>query len=145
MITAWHIFAVSTLITAFCFVLLYAYWSIFPLKPIIEVPNNHLHVKNKVVHEGEALILQYHACKNVAVSGTVTRYLQDRQVVFLPSVESNQPVGCRDYEVPIELPHDLPTDTYKFISTITYKINPIRTETYRFTSDEFQLINAKDD
>lgn len=116
------------------------WWSIQPLRPVLEIPNNKLNVVNKEVKAGDDLILNYHVCKRGNLTGLVTRYIEDNQVIALPDLYSRFPAGCDTYNLPITIPINTPTDMYTFHSSVTYKVSPIKTVTYEFHSDKFKVI-----
>lgn len=115
-------------------------WSLGPFQPIIKIKDNKLGIKNKVVKAGDNLILEYDVCKTARLSATVTRYLADSRLIYLPSIETNSPTGCYHVETPVLIPADTISDTYIFSSTLTYRINPIKIVDYTFSTDEFQVI-----
>lgn len=121
-------------------ILLLMYWSLVPFKPVLEIPDNKLNVVNKEVKAGDDLILNYHVCKRGNLTGLVTRYIEDNQVIVLPDLYSRFPAGCDTYNLPITIPINTPTDMYTFHSSVTYKVSPIKTVTYEFHSDKFKVI-----
>lgn len=134
---AWGALGLTALVT-----LLPLYWSLVPFTPILEIPNNKLGVVNKEVNAGESLILEYYACKNSDMTGLVTRYLEDSQIIALPDVNSRFPKGCDNYRLPVMIPINTPTDYYTFHSQVTYKVSPMKTVTYEFQTDKFK-VNGK--
>lgn len=129
-------FASATAIT-----LLFGYWSLAPYgKDIITVTNNQILVVPRTVRAGEQVELVYTYCKNgKAENGIVSRYLKDEIIYFLPSIVSNVKEGCQDLVVPLDIPKNLPPDTYTYNAEITYKLNPIRSKTYYFVSESFNV------
>jgi hypothetical protein len=120
--------------------MLLMYWSLVPFKPVLEIPDNKLNVVNKEVKAGDDLILNYHVCKRGNLTGLVTRYIEDNQVIALPDLYSRFPEGCATYNIPVTIPINTPTDMYTFHAQVTYKVSPIKTVTYDFYSDEFKVI-----
>lgn len=116
------------------------WWSIQPLRPVLEIPDNKLNVVNKEVKAGDDLILNYHVCKRGNLTGLVTRYIEDNQVIALPDLYSRFPEGCATYNIPVTIPINTPTDMYTFHAQVTYKVSPIKTVTYDFHSDKFKVI-----
>lgn len=128
-------------LTVFLLTLL-LYWSILPLKPILEIPGNKLNVvnKNNEVKAGENLMLQYHVCKRGNGVANITRYLEDAQIITLSDLNSKFPAGCHDYTIPVMIPVNTPTDNYTFHAQITYQVSPIKSVTYEFHTDKFKVI-----
>lgn len=116
------------------------YWSLVPFKPVLEIPDNKLNIVNKEVKAGDDLILNYHVCKRGNLTGLVTRYIEDNQVIALPDLYSRFPEGCATYNVPVTIPINTPTDMFTFHAQVTYKVSPIKTVTYDFHSDKFKVI-----
>lgn len=121
-------------------IMLLVYWALVPFKPVLEIPDNKLNVVNKEVKAGDDLILNYHVCKRGNLTGLVTRYIEDNQVIALPDLYSRFPEGCATYNIPVTIPINTPTDMYTFHAQVTYKVSPIKTVTYDFYSDEFKVI-----
>jgi hypothetical protein len=121
-------------------IILLMYWSLVPFKPVLEIPDNKLNVVNKEVKAGDDLILNYHVCKRGDLTGLVTRYIEDNQVIALPDLYSRFPEGCATYNIPVTIPINTPTDNYTFHAQVTYKVSPIKTVTYDFYSDKFKVI-----
>ena len=121
-------------------ILFLIYWSLVPFKPVLEIPDNKLNVVNKEVKARDDLILNYHVCKRGNLTGLVTRYIEDNQVIALPDLYSRFPEGCAIYNVPVTIPINTPTDMFTFHAQVTYKVSPIKTVTYDFYSDEFKVI-----
>lgn len=134
-VLAWGALALTGLI-----IVLLMYWSLVPFRPILEIPDNKLNVVNKEVKAGENLLLNYHVCKRGNMTGAVTRYIKDSQVIVLADVNSRFPSGCGTYTIPVMIPINTPTDLYTFHAQVTYKVSPIKTVTYDFYTDEFKVI-----
>jgi len=139
MLTAWHTFAIATLVASFVFVAFMLYWTLEPFgKPVIAIEDNKIAIELNVAKPGDTVYLVYSFCKaGTPQTAKVKRYLKDELVYFLPTLDSNVQPGCQHYRVPLEIPRNLPPDTYTYNAEIEYKVNPIKTETYYFTSDKF--------
>ena len=76
---------------------------------------------------------------------TLTRSFQDQITYFMPVQQSNIPKGCNlNYQSVVEIPRNLPTDTYTYVLDFTYQVNPIKTAQYHFESDAFNVKNEKE-
>lgn len=139
MLTLWHAFAVATLASSMAFIAVVLYWTLEPFgKPVISIKNDRIAVEPKVVTAGQTIYLIYSFCKHgKPQSAKVRRYLKDELVYFLPTLESNVQPGCQDHKVGLDIPKNLPPDKYTYNVEIEYRVNPIKTSTYYFTSDEF--------
>lgn len=131
---------ISILITALISTLI-VYWSFEPFgKDIIELKTPMIPMQ-ETVNAGEIVVLQYTFCKNKgAISGVVNRYLKNSVVIFLPQVNTNVPVGCSTYNLPVEIPAFAPTGVFTYNAEVTYHVNPIKTLTYYFQSEPFNVI-----
>lgn len=138
----WHCFSVFTIASALAFVSVTAYWAVTPFGPLVEIPNNLLYVtnENKTVKAGEDLILSYDICRHFNGEAHVTRYLIDNQIITLSDFYASFEKGCTTVTVHVTIPINAPADTYTYKSTVTYKPNPIRTVSYDFWSEKFQVI-----
>ena len=146
MLTVWHVIAIGTLSTAFLLTGLIAYWSLQPFgTPIVEFPEG-LNVTEKEVMSGGSVTIRAPYCKNVKTEATtIARSFQDQITYYIPVQESNIPKGCNlNYTSVLEIPRNLPTDTYTYNLDFTYKVNPIKTVEYHFESDSFKVINVKE-
>lgn len=129
-----------SLLIAFLTVGLALFWIIYPYNPLV--------VKSAVVdpnkvETGDAIFLTIDYCKRAGVGERVNRYLQgNNKVIQLPPVdlEANTSRGCNKVEIPIRLPDDIIPDLYKLHYVVDYKVNPIRTETIEFYSEEFEVV-----
>ena len=145
MFTLWHVIAIGTLVSAFILVGLVAFWSFQPFGTnVIEFPKG-LNVTTPVVKAGDSITIEAGYCKNLRTqSTTLTRSFQDQITYFIPVQQSNVPTGCHpEYKSIIEIPHNLPTDTYTYNITFTYQVNPIKTMEYTFESNQFKVIGEE--
>ena len=139
MLTAWHVFAIATLVSSFAFVSVLLYWTIQPFgKEVVEFPQG-LTVRTERVKPGESIVIHAPYCKNVKTEATIlTRSFQDQITYYIPVQESNVPKGCNlNYISVIEIPKNLPPDTYTYNLNFTFRINPIKTVEYSFESTKF--------
>lgn len=145
MLTCWHVIAIGTLATAFFLIALIAYWSLQPFgTPIVEFPEG-LDVVQKEVKAGESITINAPYCKNSKTATTLTRSFQDKITYFIPVQQANIPKGCNlNYQSVVEIPRNLPTDTYTYVLDFTYQVNPIKTVEYHFESDAFNVVNVKE-
>ncbi len=139
MLTAWHVFVVATLMASGLFVGIIFYWTVQPFgKEVVEFPMG-LTIVNETVKHGESVMIKAPYCKNVKTEATIlTRSFQDQITYYIPVQESNVPVGCNlNYTSVIEIPKNLPPDTYTYNLNFTYRVNPIKTVEYSFESTKF--------
>jgi hypothetical protein len=145
MLTAWHVVAIMTLLSAGALLLLIAYWTLQPFgKEAVEFPQG-LTTTQLQVKAGDAITLEAPYCKNIETQSTmITRWFQDDLTYYLPSQNSNVPTGCNyNYKAVVDIPKNLPADDYTYNISFTYKINPIKSVYYTFQSNRFTVISDK--
>lgn len=129
----WHILTTLIFSSVGLVLLLVIYWTITPLKPVLEITNLEAYViKNSVV-------LDYDYCKNSSQQGFITRYFKDDVLYYMSNLYSNAEKGCGHAKQAIDIPENLPNDTYTFNFEITYQVNPIKSKTYRFATNKFEV------
>ena len=128
LLVAWTALAMTGLLLG-----IILYWSVLPLKPIIEIKNMTAETNNK------SLVLSYDYCKNADNKGLVTRFFKDEILYYMSNIYSNAPAGCNHANQIIDLPENLPPDVYSFNFEITYKVSPIKEKTYRFETNKFEV------
>lgn len=123
----------ATILFAWIFI---QYWPI-----TVIVPNTQPYkVLTKKVKVGEQLIYLVDACKKIAVPSVVSRSFVDG--VTYPSITSinNVSVGCGRTKVSILVPNFIVPGVYHVVLNIQYKINPLRTDTYHFKTETFEVL-----
>lgn len=103
-------------------------WS-FANENVLKVNNAPFPVRTIRQHaeQGGVVILNVDVCKNTDVVGNVrTSFVSSTREVFLPLSKERLPKGCLKQEIPVVIPKDLPTDTYKIKFRATYDINPLK-------------------
>jgi hypothetical protein len=129
----------SVLVASALFTGTILYWTLQPFgREIVEFPQG-LTVVNETVKPGESITIKAPYCKNVKTETTIlTRSFQDQITYYIPVQESNVPIGCHPhYTAVIEIPKNLPPDTYTYNMNFTYRVNPIKTVEYSFESTKF--------
>lgn len=75
----------------------------------------------------DVIILDIDYCKNTDKQANVrASYVSDTSEIFMPITKEQYSKGCFRQNVPIIIPKDLPSDTYKIKFTATYNLNPIK-------------------
>lgn len=114
-----------------------AYWLYYPYQVL--VLKTPIHVVTKTLKPGGLLIYEVEYCKYMNLPAQVTRQLIDTEVHFFPPVTSNLPVGCSKSRRTQELPTLLASDYYHLHITNTYQVNPLRTMTYSWDTEVFEV------
>lgn len=118
---------------------LFGYWS-FGSSDVLEIKNNPVPIRTIRDHPTAdgVVILKVDFCKKLAVPGRVRiSFVSTSREIFLPVVEDREGKTCDEREVPILIPHDTPSDTYRVKYYITYRISPVRAVIEEFESLEF--------
>lgn len=145
MLTLWHFLAVATFATAFAFLLVTIFWTLQAGgKPVVEFPKGVTISSTNpdgIIHAGDTVDIYAPYCKNKHTSATnITRWFQDRIVIYLPALTNNVAVGCADYHTKLELPRILAPDEYTYNLKFDYQLNPTTSKTYTFTSNQFTVV-----
>ena len=80
-------------------------------------------------------------CKNKEIEEDVYGKFIDGVIYSIPENSSSFEVGCYStYILSVTIPDNLPAGTYIYEETIVYRVNPLRTVTYTFTTPEFEVV-----
>lgn len=120
------------------FVLLIAYWLLFPYD-VQEHYKTPYEVLTPQVKNGEELVYKVDFCKFMNADATIHPAIVDGHIVTLPSKDTSLPRGCYELEAHVELP-ELAEGEYKYVETIKYRVNPIRTVSYTYESELFEVV-----
>lgn len=119
--------------------LLIGYWSLFPGE-IIEF-NKQVTVDKKEYRPGDRIVYDLSYCKKVNMTGTVYRSLLNGTRTSFTPMTNSLPVGCRQVKVnDLVIPEYSDEGLYHLEATVEYKVNPIRTFTASWKSEEFKII-----
>lgn len=104
-------------------------------KPISVVP--------PVATSETPVVLSFDYCKNMNASGTIRiSFISQTAEIFQPQNQDTQMKGChQDTRVPILLPPAslVPPGRYRIKFHTVYNINPLKTVTKDFTTEEFTI------
>ncbi len=121
-------------------------WSFAPSRVLV-VKNSPTPVEPPEVKDGEAVALSIDFCKLTNAWGqTEVNLVGDMgaKIAVAWPVDKTEK-GCAFYpKVPVPIPAQTPTDTYKVTFEVCYDVNPLKTNkcTY-FESQKFKVINDK--
>ena len=120
---------------------IFLYWSYQP-DDVLELKDNPVPVRS--IRENPAtdgvVILHFDYCKkNDAVGRVRTSFVSHTRDVFLPVSEDKQEAHCRDLELPVLIPKDLPPDEYVIRFRVEYQVNPITRTIEEFDSEKFKV------
>ena len=98
------------------------------------------YAENSEVPAGGDLVVVRNYCVDRPIRGTVERHIVDGVVWALPATESAPETGCfigRKFLV--DLPDAIPPGEYRYLVSVTYKINPLVTRTVSHPPVHFRI------
>ncbi len=131
------------------FLVLTLYWVGQPYgKPVVEFPQGIQVLRSDgsagpvTVEAGKDVLVQSSYCKNHnTLRTTIRQEFHDDLVFQLPDTTTNAPKGCGvRFSAALKIPTNLPPDTYTLVFTFVYQINPIRSVSYTFETNEFTVV-----
>jgi hypothetical protein len=91
---------------------------------------------------GDPVYVTYDVCVYRPDDATIQWQLTDARIIFFSA--RPQPIlqtGCTVRQVLVEsLPLDITPDTYRFVGTLSVRVNAVRTITYQLQTNEFHVI-----
>jgi hypothetical protein len=119
--------------------LLVLYMAYLMLYPITISTVTNYKILNDKVKQGETITYEIDYCKYSDIQGQRDRAFINDIVYTITPDTTNVPTGCHKAVNTINIPRELPPGVYKVRNTISYRINPFRTEQTSFTSNEFEV------
>lgn len=114
------------------------FWWFFPYKIIKH--NDPYGVVPKENHQGGVLMYEMDYCKYTDVMPTVSRQFVDGIIYVVTASGIGLKKGCGKVTVEIPIPKNLPVGTYHLKTILTYQVNPIRTITSEYVTENFTVI-----
>lgn len=116
------------------------YWQVYPYN-ILEVKEGNYLLDKTVYKQGEDFNIHFEVCKNIDIEEDIYGKFIDGVIYSIPENSSNLKKGCYStYILGVSIPNNLPEGKYIYEETIIYRVNPIRTITYTFTTPEFEVV-----
>lgn len=117
-----------------------AAWLAYVPVTVIKAQTQPYKVLTPVVSTGKTLVYQVDACKYREAVGVIVRSFVDQAGTAypLPSVQGTVRKGCMKTNVSIILPQ-LHKGVWHLTLDVGYKVNPLRTEYYHLTTDDFTI------
>lgn len=134
-----------TIIIAFIFMILYAWFSFYPFQIIEFKQTNpdgtgYYEVITKKVKAGGMFEYQSKFTKLMDLNGTVSCFFLDGIIYKEPSFITNNPMGYNDTIRAKQVPSTLPPGIYRYSCEIFYDMTMHRTIRYQFYTDYFEVI-----
>lgn len=116
------------------------YWQIAPYK-ILEAKEGNYTLDKYEYKKGEDFPIHFEICKNMDIEEDVYGKFIDGVIYSIPENSSDFETGCYStYISSVNIPDNLPAGHYVYEETIIYRVNPIRTVTYTFTTPRFEVV-----
>lgn len=99
-------------------------------------------IKNEPVYTDGVAKLEFDYCKHIDVrNGIIERsFVSSKTEIDNPDVIDPTSKGCYKLEAVVPVPPQARPDTYYIQYRVTYKINPLKTVTQEFRSQNFKVI-----
>jgi len=137
-----NILSYSSILMAFIALIYVAYLLFVP--PQINIANiQPYRILNPQVHAGEVVYYQANLCKFADVSATINRRLAGSYSYNLPDTISNIKSGCRIINVGVVVPEHVLPGRYSLELDLQYKVNFLRTASYNYTTEQFEVLPRK--
>ena len=102
------------------------------------------HVISPFVNQGGGMNYEVEYCSKKELFLVVNRQLENIQTGELwdvPDRAAHISKGCSKEQHNVPIPVKIEAGTYKLQASISIKVNPLRTDTYNFESESFQIGN----
>lgn len=142
-----RIYAITFLAACLLIVGVGGYWYFLQNSNIISniSPVTVVNNGNNVVKAGSTVILERQYCLNTKdYVGEVERQYSNHIIYKVPNtttLNTQRLRGCSARRIAIEVPSNLPSDTYTYDVKITYQINPIKKVVYHMPPVTLVVIN----
>lgn len=117
-------------------------WS-FEATPPLVIKNSPFSTRSIPPDPGvnDVIVLDVDYCKRTSKQGAIrTSYVSKTREIFMAVTKEQYEKGCFRRDIPILIPSDLPTDTYKLKFVATYNLNPLKQNVQvTFESQEFTI------
>ena len=140
-IRMWFIWASLFILTALLGLI--AFWSYYPYKVRIDTVLPYK-VITPVVEAGGSLQYQRHTTKVMDIQGIASCKIIDGIEYQLPTrITTGEPRVDRSIQL-VVIPDQIMPGNYRYVCTVVYRVNPIRTVEYNTTTETFKVVNSKD-
>ncbi len=129
---------VSIIVAVFMFICVstLVYWLVYPYTPMT-IYNVDTHTKE--VEAGGIFEYSVKYCKYMNKPALLDKKFVDGLIFHVPQKILNQPTGCGVDDIAMEVPEFFDGE-YHLDVIVTYQVNPIRTESVSFRTDDFLVV-----
>lgn len=142
----WVVYTNLTIITFG--LLLFGYWYFLDgnivNKVLSKQDNLTYHTTQDTYHKGEEIMIKSTLCKYRPLPATVTMFLTDTISLPYPQKTNNLPTGCNTGKYGVvfaKIPSIAPAGSYHLEGSFTYQVNPVKSITIPFITNEFTIID----
>ncbi len=116
-----------------------SYWLFYPYKTYV-VNSNPLPIISETVKSGQKVTLLFDRCNYTDKVAHIEKQLVGRDIqIDLPTLDRAIGTGCSTKKVDINLPKINNVGLYHIHYKMTWQLNPLRTESIEFDTDDFQI------
>lgn len=132
----------SYIALGFCLIVIgvLIFWGVYPYD-VLDIKNPPVPTNPKQIHAAQLVFLKTNFCKLTNHKGTVQMYLVlETKEILLPVFTDESKKRCEVVDFPFLVPKDLEKGRAHVRFEIVYHVNPIRTVTEVFSSQEFEIL-----
>ncbi len=135
-----HLLTNVTMGLVLLFILYLGFLAFIPVK-VMEAQTQPYKIINKELNPGQTIVYEIDICKYKPLGATVSRQIvgdNNEALVSLTPVSTDVPMGCsKSLSATTRVPDGLPPGKYHIELTLTYRVNVLREEHYRVTTESF--------
>ena len=138
--------------------ILFGYWYFIDgvVNPVITFQSDPLMIATdkSVYHRGDVIYISFSYCKNRLIPASVSWRLVDGQIILFSPVEKSIAIGCYGTQLlssanssvkpyftgTVEIPMNIEPGIWHLEGEVTYVVNPIKTQTSKRKTVEFEII-----
>jgi ABC-type maltose transport system permease subunit len=133
------IYGYGTLILATGILALVMFWLLYPYKTIVV---NAVELKSKSVQQGGLLPIRLEYDRYTTKDSTITRQFKDGIIFTTPTSTGVGGIGHYDRLIEVPVPVNLPPGLYTLETTVSYRVNPIRTVQVVWSTEQFTVTQS---
>lgn len=135
-------FSWVAIVFAFIFMGFYIVWAVFPYK-IVVFENKPFSIITPSVKQGGVVEYTVSDCKYMNVKADVSIKFVNELIYTMPTITTNNPIGCHKTTVAILIPKELPIGQYHIEYRFDYQVNPIRNIEIKHSTEEFIVASGE--
>lgn len=135
-----YLFSMGVIVVAIFLILICGFLAFVPVR-VVEPQVQPYRVLTQEVSPGDTLIYEVDVCKfRNAPTQVVRRFVDEEGLAYpLAAEASNIVPGCSKVRVPVIVPSVLHTGKWHLTLDVSYRVNPLRTESYHLVTERFNV------